>query len=497
MVLRTYLTFLRFAGLIENIKKCLRDISNSFALVFQNQFLIMTNIDNDRRRAPIDETPIQTNFPDCTTIKLDNGLSVICFEQPDSPLATVKLYARAGSVLDGNSIRVSSFMFALLQQGTASRTAQQIAEEVEFYGADLTTGSSMDFGTISLSTLSKHLSNGLELLCDIALNPSFLQQELEFVREQSLSRLKFSRADATRLSSETFNREIYSPHPYGNPPLGTEDSIQKLSREDIQKFYQTYFLPSRSFITVSGDIDASLIANRLNEGLASWKAMPSQEPRFDFPKMSSEKRVLVVQKDDAVQSIVNIGHASVARNHPEYARLYTLNMILGGYFGSRLNMNLREKQGFTYGIRSGFDALKLGGDFNISTQVRNEVTGEAIRQILLEVERLCNEGVTEKELKAVKQYIAGNFVIQNESPNAIANRFATIELYDLPPAYFKTYIDDIQSVTRKDILDAAQRHIRPDSFVFVIAGDSKSVIKQVEKFGRTVVQDAEGNPLSL
>ncbi len=450
----------------------------------------------DRRIAPINPNPIHASFPDTVEHMLSNGLKVMLYEQHDVPLVNVRLYVQAGSVLDGATLKASSFVFALLQQGTHKRTAKELAEEIEFLGAELMASSSIDFGSISLNIMSKHLEKGLEILSDVVRNPAFVESEIEFVRQQSLNRLQFSKADATRLSSEAFNRLIYAPHPYGNPSLGTRESLMALTREQLLEFYQKYFLPNRAFMTVAGDVDTATVITLLEKHFGMWASRQIQEPEFELPRMRTQNEVRLVKKDGAVQSVLNIGHLSIARNHEDFIPLYVANMILGGYFGSRLNMNLREKQGFTYGIRSGFDALRLAGDFNISTQVRNNVTGEAIEQILFEVNRLLQEGVSEKELHAAKRYITGNFVIQNESPASVAVRLANVELYGLPKSYYNTYIEVLNAVERQHIHDMLIKHLHPTSFAFVIAGDIAAVRPQVERFGALSVEDAEGNIIS-
>ncbi|MFQ3598258.1 MAG: pitrilysin family protein [Chloroherpetonaceae bacterium] len=447
----------------------------------------------DRRIAPINPEPIHASFPDTVEHALSNGLKVMLYEEHNVPMVNVRLYIRAGSVLEGKMLKASSFVFALLQQGTHKRTAKEIADEIEFLGADLTASSSIDVGSLSLTLMSKHLERGLEILSDVVLNPSFLESEIEFVRQQSLSRLQFSKADAARLSSEAFNRLIYAPHPYGNPSLGTRDSLMALTREQLLEFYHKYFLANRAFMSVTGDFETDSMIALLEKYFGAWSGGEYEEPSFELPQKRTQKEVRLVKKDGAVQSVLNIGHLSIARNHEDFIPLYVANTILGGYFGSRLNMNLREKQGFTYGIRSGFDALRLAGDFNISTQVRNDVTGEAIEQILFEVNRLLQDGVSEKELSAAKRYITGNFVIQNEAPSSIGIRLANVELYGLPKSYYNTYIEVLNAVERQHILDMLIKHLHPKSFVFVIAGDINAVRPQAERFGALSVEDAEGN----
>lgn len=447
----------------------------------------------DRQIAPINPDPIQVSFPNTVEQLLSNGLKVMVYEQRDVPVVNVRLYIRAGSVLEGKALKASAFVFALLQQGTHTRTAKELADEIEFLGADLTASSSADFGSLSLTLMSKHLEKGLEILSDVVLNPMFAEGEIEFVRQQSLNRLQFSKADATRLAAEAFSRLIYAPHPYANSSLGTRESLSALTRQQLLEFYHNHFLANHAFLTVSGDVETASMITLLEKYFGAWASREVKEPQHELPQRRTQNEVRLVKKEGAVQSVVKIGHLSIARNHEDFIPLYVANMILGGYFGSRLNMNLREKQGFTYGIRSSFDALRLTGDFNISTQVRNEVTGEAIDQILFEVNRLLQDGVSEKELFAAKRFITGNFVIQNEASSTIAIRLANIELYGLAKSYYNTYIESVNAIERRHITNALITHLQPKSFSFVVAGDIAAVRPQVERFGALSVEDAEGN----
>jgi zinc protease len=450
----------------------------------------------DRSRAPLNLSAIETHFPEPVSVILPNGLKIFLFEQHETPLVSARLYMRAGLIHEGERLRLSALTFALLPQGTQTRRAEQIADEVEFLGADLTASGSIDTASVSLSVMSKHLSKGLALFADVARNPTFAESEVEFVRKQSISRLQFSKSDATRLSNDAFAKAVFGSHPYGKPALGTEPALRALTRNDFVNFYTRHALPNTAFITVAGDIDAQKVKGELTTAFGDWATQTPETFSYPATPVISSPKVILVQKEGAVQSVVNIGHLGVPRRHPDYVKLYVMNMILGGYFGSRLNMNLREKQGFTYGIRSDFDSDLLGGVFNINTQVRNDVTAEAIRQILHEVKQIQTELVSVDELSDVKQYITGNFVIQNESPATIINRVAAMELYGLPASYYKNFSLTVHSVTREEVLQMAQTYINPKAFYIVVAGDAKRLTGDLRQFGDVETHDADGNTLN-
>ncbi len=450
----------------------------------------------DRSRPPHPTRSVQTNFPVWHETTLPNGLKIMVYEQHSSPLVSVRLYSRAGSFYDGACPTVSMFVFALLMQGTPSRRAEQIASEAEFLGADLGAWSGIDSATVSLSVMSKYLDRGLALMCDVALHPAFAKQEIEFVRQQVLNRLQFSKSNAGHLASDAFAKAIYQTHPYSQPAFGTERTVRAISREAIVEFYETYVVPNNSFIVVAGDVSSEEIVEKLSDAFGAWQAKPIP-PSFssELPVLADSPQVILVQKDGAVQSVIMMGHLSIARSHVDYLKCYVMNMILGGYFGSRLNLKLREKQGYTYNIRSTFDAKAELGDFHITTQVRKGVTKLAMQDIVDELHELLLHGVREEELQAVKNYISGNFIIQSESADTILNRMATTELYRLGSNYYHTFLEQVQRLTLDDVHNAAKMYIHPDRLTYVVAGEVSAVRADLEEFGVLVAVDAEGNPL--
>ncbi len=450
----------------------------------------------DRSRPPHPTRSVQTNFPVWHETTLPNGLKIMVYEQHTSPLVSVRLYSRAGSFYDGAYPTVSMFVFALLMQGTSSRRAAQIASEAEFLGADLGAWSGIDSATVSLSVMSKYLDRGLALMCDVVLHPAFAEREIEFVRQQVLNRLQFSKSNAGHLASDAFAKAIYQTHPYSQPAFGTERAVRAISREAIVEFYETYLVPNNSFIVVAGDVKSEEIVEKLSDAFGAWQAKPIP-PSFssELPLLADSPQVILVQKDGAVQSVIMMGHLSIARHHADYLKCYVMNMILGGYFGSRLNLKLREKQGYTYNIRSTFDAKAELGDFHITTQVRKGVTKLAMQDIVDELHELLLHGVREEELQAVKNYISGNFIIQSESADTILNRMATTELYRLGSNYYHTFLEQIQRLTLDDVHNAAKMYIHPDRLTYVVAGEVGAVRADLEEFGALVAVDAEGNPL--
>lgn len=437
----------------------------------------------DRSKPPAPAQPISTVFPDWFETVLPNGLKILVYEQPTAPLISIRLYVKAGAIDEGDCHKAAMLTFAMLMQGTTSRTASDIADEMDFIGAELGAWAGLDYSLISLSVMPRYLSQGLALMSDVALHPAFVEKELEFVRQQSLNRLRFSRSDAARLASDAFAQLVYSPHPYSYPALGTEPALTALTRADLQQFYERFVVPNNCLLAVTGNVKHRDIVAQLAEAFGNWQAKPVPTVKRMPPVPRTAPKVALVQKDGAVQSVLIIGHLSIERAHPDYLKCYVLNAILGGYFGSRLNLNLRETQGYAYSIRSSFDAKREAGDFNISTQVRKDVTRAAIDEILREVHQLLEAGIREAELEAVKNYLTGNFVIQNESPETILSRLATIELYGLDKQYYKTFQANIHSLTLDDLHNAAKLYIQPERFAFVVVGEANAIHADLEDLG--------------
>lgn len=451
----------------------------------------------DRTSPPKPAPESAVEFPDWQETVLPNGLKIIVYEQHETPTVSLRLYIKAGSANDGDKLKSASFTASLLTRGTATRDANKIAEEIDFLGADLSAAAGLDNSSLSLSILSKYLDTGLDLFQDALLHPTFPEKEVEFIRLQSLNRLRLAKADGGTLADEAFNKIVYGSHPYGNSGIGTEAALKALTRKDIERFYKAHYLPNQALLVVAGDVDSKAIVGKLTALFGNWKAGKAPALTVTAPVMSEKTKVVVVQKDGAVQSTLNIGHLGVPRSHPDYIKIYTTNMILGGYFGSRLNLNLREKNGYTYGVYSGFSANTLAGDFSVSAPVRNEVTDSAVAEIFTELRRLTTEPVSDELLNEVKNYIIGTFAIQNETPASVAARISAIELYGLPKDYYKTFRAKVKAITAAEVLETAKKYLQPGRTLIILSGDAKAVKTSLEKFGAVEVLDADGKKLPL
>ncbi len=449
----------------------------------------------DRTKPPKPGPESKVKFPSYYEKTLPNGFKVIVIENHEQPIVYVSFVVKSGSTYDGELPGLASVTAELLTKGTKTRSATQIAEEIDFVGGSLNATASWDAVNVNVLVLKKYLGVGFDILQDVVLNPTFPEEELERVRTQRLASIKQSKAEAGYLAGVRFSKELFAGHPYANESGGNEESIQKMKRDDLVKFYQTHFMPNNSFIIFAGDITHSEALPLVEKYFGRWEKGKNPHKKFQAVKDISQTRVVIVDKPGAVQSAIRIGHLGIDRKNKDYVKVYTLNTLLGGYFNSRINMNLRETHGYTYGASSFFDARIYPGPFIVSTDVRNEVTDSSVAEIIKELKRIIEEPVPEDELKMAKDYIVGSFPLQIETPAQVASRVMTIEIYGLPKDFYDRFREEVRKITAKDIQETAKKYLHPDKLLIVVSGNSKQIKPVLEKFGPVAVYDADGNKI--
>ncbi|HET9136482.1 MAG TPA: pitrilysin family protein [Candidatus Kapabacteria bacterium] len=438
----------------------------------------------DRSVPPSPGAITQIAFPPYTTTALSNGIPVYLVENHGQPLVSISLYIRGGSSLDTAATQgLASLTAELLTKGTAKRTATQIAEEIDFVGGSLGVSASWDSTTISTSVLSRYIDRAIDLLSDVALNPAFSPEEVDRIRIQRIASIKAAKSDAGYLADVVFSRSVYGTHPYGFEAAGQEVTIALLQSESLKNFYSKIAAPNNAFFIVAGDVIEADIVKKLSDAFGAWAGEALPPEPLAAPAPNPKTKVVLVEKPQAVQSALRIGHLGVPRSHKDYVHLYVLNMLLGGYFNSRINQNLRERNGFTYGARSYFDARKQSGAFVVSTEVRTEVTAAATLEIAQELRHICDTPVGPGELETVQNYIIGSFPLSLETPQQIASRVAALVLYGLDTDYYDKFRDAVASTTADDLLRAAGLHLQPEALTIAISGDATSLAPELKSFG--------------
>lgn len=450
----------------------------------------------DRSTPPPPGVPGKVGFPRYSEKKLRNGFKIFVIENHSLPIVTIGFVVRGGSMYDGDRPGLASITSELLTKGTKTRSATEIAEQIDFVGGSLASSASWDACQVFVSVLKEYVTVGFDLLEDVVLNPTFPEEEIERVRTQRLASIQQLKADSGYLADTKFAEVLFKMHPYGKPPGGTEKSVKELKRSDFRLFHDNLFTPLNSFIVFAGDI-LPKEAEQFSAGVfGKWKRK-SKPAAVKSPGASEPRKgIVIIEKPDAVQSALRIGHVGIARRNPDYLKVFVMNTLLGGYFSSRINMNLREVHGYTYGGRSSFDARTLPGVFEVSADVRNEVTLETIDEIFAELNRIVRALPTKSELEMVKNYLVGLFPIQLETPQQVASRIIVIELFNLPKNYYRDYRGNIRRVTAAGIRAAAAKYIHPENCAIVLSGNSAEIKNKLKKFGQIQIFDRDGNKLN-
>ncbi len=430
--------------------------------------------------------------------KLSNGLEVLIAERHNLPIVAMNLVVKGGGALaPAGKEGLSSLTADLLTEGTTSRTSLQLAGELAELGASINGGGGDESCSLWLTALTRHLPKALEIYTDVLLHPSFPEKELERLRVQRLATL-LRRADSPpAIAGQVFPKLLYSEaHPYGR--TDTPKSVKSLTRDDALAFYKMLFIPNNAALIVVGDTTPDAILPVLEAALKDWKPGSPVSRAVPEPPPSKPVTVYLVDKPGAAQSILTVGQVGVPRSTPDYFPLTILNAILGGQFSSRINLNLREAKGYTYGARSSFSFLQGPGPFAAGAPVKTEDTRPALFELMKELTEITGpRPATEAELAFAKDRVIKGFPARFETVGGVAGTLVELVNYDLPSDYFTTYRDKVDSVTQDDLHRVARKYLDPSRMVILIVGDRAKVEPTLKDlpFAKIInVLDTEGNP---
>jgi zinc protease len=431
----------------------------------------------------------EIKLPPIKKTMLDNGLKVIVIEQHELPVVAFRLILKSGSACDpAGKAGLADLTAGLLRKGTKTRTATQVAEEIDFVGGSLNAGADQDATFASCRVLSKYFDTGLGLLSDIMLNPTFSQDEIDRLQKQTLASIQQQKDDPGSVAGEKFREFVFGENPYGLPTEGTEESVPTLTRDDIVNFHKEYYVPSNAVLAVVGDVKNADVIKKVKAKFASWSGTPVTFPTLAEPPAIKGYQILLVDKPDLTQTYIELGHLGIDRKNPDIFAVRVMNYILGGGgFASRLMDEVRAKRGLTYGIYSNYDYLKWQGAFNITSFTRNDSTAAAITATIDQLKKIRSEGVTDKELADTKSFYTGYFPLQFETPEQIATQILTVELYDLGEEYLTNYTQRINAVTKEDVQRVAQKYIDPDNLKIVVVSKAETAKPLLEPLGTVEV----------
>jgi zinc protease len=438
----------------------------------------------DRTRAPQPGPPRPYHFPHVTRKTLGNGLEVLVAENHAAPLAAVRALVRSGADHDTAEVAgLASLTTDLLDEGAGNRNGVQLAEALGLLGASLGSGADWDASYISIDVLSRNTDAALELFADVVRRPTLPADALERVRSERLTDLLQQRDEPAAIAAKRFSGLIYGTGAYGNSISGNPESVARITLDDVRAFYGRHFLANNTAIIIAGDVETRHIIETIEKLFGDWPRGEEPPRPVVAPQQFDACRIYLIDRPAAVQSEIRIGHVGVARSTSDYFALSVMNSLLGGVFNSRINMNLRERHGYTYGARSTFAFRRQPGPFVVSAPVRNEVTRESVEEVFAELRRIRTGDVEDRELEDTKNYLTGVFPATVQCSGDIASRLLDMELYDLPDNYFDHYRDNIERVGKGDIAAVAQKYIEPDRAVIVIVGNAKQIREPLGTLG--------------
>ena len=447
------------------------------------------------RSAPPRPGPVRPfRFPPFLRTRLPNGLTVLAARLAGLPLVSLELVAVAGGQFDppGRS-GLATLAASLLDEGTARRSAMEVAAHAERLGGYFATGADWDVGYLSTGLLSQHRAAGFELLADVAAHPTFPAEELERLKRQRLAELLRRTQDPSALADDRLIRVLYEGTVYAHPLIGEEESVTGLDRESIAAFYQNHYGFDGAALIAVGDFDPEELLREAEVALGSGgPASPPPVPPQIHPPAREGISVHVVDRAGAAQTELRLGHPGIPRRHPDYVPLVALNALLGGKFTSRINLNLRERHAYTYGASSRFSARMGPGPFTVNAAVATESTGAAAREVLFELRRIREALVEPEELEETRSYLIGVFPYTVQTIGDLAKRLETLAVFDLPDDYYTRHLERTASITREEILDVARRHLAPEQVAVVAVGPAEELEPQLAELGPVTVWEEHG-----
>ena len=453
----------------------------------------MNQTEDFRRQAPAPLPSKPLNIPTPFETTLANGLQLVVVESKRLPLVSYRLAFRTGNAHDPQELPgLTRMMTEMLTEGTETRTSRQIADEVARLGATLTAGSNADYTTVAASALSMYGDQILDLMADVALHPSFPENELQLEKQNSKQRLIRQRAQPDFLASERLSRVIFGQHPYATISA-TPEAIDATTREKLLSFHRSMFIPNNAVLIVDGDVERDAVVKRVNDLFGKWGKGQAAEEKFPAPPARSTRAIYLVDRPGSAQSNIVIANLGLNRTSQDYFPMLVMHTILGAIPSSRLFMNLRESKGYTYSPVSDLDTRRAAGSFRSSAEVRGPVTGASLKEFFYELERIRNEAVTEKELKDAKSFLTGVFPIRLETQEGLIDQLVQIKMLGLPADYLQTYRDRINAVTAPDVQRVARQYVTPDKVAVVIVGDAAAIMDQIKPYAQTIeIYDTSG-----
>ncbi len=439
----------------------------------------MTTAPNPLRPTP--GAPRPYLFPEFDRRRLPNGLTIWAVSLPGATMVNAHLLADAGAAAEDEEHAGVAYLTAqMLTTGTRRLDASAFAEATERLGIEVSSESSWDSARAAFQSLPEHLEEGFGLLAEMILEPRFDPAEFKRLQAERLNDIRQSRADPGRLAEEMFLRHVFdAATPYRRLSAGTPESVGGVTLEDVRAHHAAHWRPGMAHLVVAGAVDPETIERLAQMQLGAWEGTGAGHRTFET-RPAGRRRVVIVDRPGSVQSELRMGHPGISRTSDRYFPAMVMAAMLGGVFGSRLNLRLREELGYTYGARAGFDARRAAGPFSAAAAVQTEVTADAMREMLAQLEHVRAAAPELGELREVRDFLVGVFPLRFETTGGVATAIEPLATYALPDDYWQTYRQQIEAVGPEDVVSAARDLIRPDDLLMLVTGDAARIRDEIE-----------------
>ena len=415
-------------------------------------------------------------------ITLDNGMGVTFVQYGTVPKVTLRLGVRTGNIDESASqVWMADLVGDLLTQGTATRTATQIAQQAGDMGGEINVNVGPDRTNLNIDVLSEFGPDAVRLLADVSRNAKFPETELSRLKADRLRQLSIARSQPQQIALEKFRATLYGDHPYGRL-FPSVEMLQGYTIASARAFYDANFGAARSRLYVVGRFEEAAVEKAVRAAFAGWKRGPA--PTSKIPKPKSERRVEILDRPGAVQSTIYLGMPTIDPSNPDYIALVVTDSLLGGSFGSRITSNIREQKGYTYSPNSQLSSRFRDAYWVEVADVTTKDTGASLKEIFAEIDRLQAEAPAEKELRGIQNYLAGLFVLRNSNRPGIIAQLQLMDLHGLPEDYLATWVQKVYSVKPADVQRVASKNIADDQATIVVAGDQKAIAEQLAPYGK-------------
>jgi len=432
----------------------------------------------NRSVAPEIKDKLEFHLPTIKQFQLNNGLRVIFVKKDNLPIVQMSLIVNAGSRFDpANKSGLSYLTSMLIDEGAGEYSALELDNEIESLGSIFGVSTDSDLIYMNMLSIKDKFERSLELLSTVYASPLFTDEDFEREKRKLLTKIVRNYDEPSYIASNNFRNLVYNITPYAHPILGTSQEVETVTNDEVKQFYKNTFLPQNSYLIVVGNITQSELEEKLNKYFNSTSFESNNTDNISSP-IENDSNIYFIHKDGAAQSEIRVGHLSNKRTDADYFPKVIMNSILGGQFSSRLNLNLREDKGFTYGVSSGYYYNKYFGYFQIATSVDSKNTGETLAEINKEINGL-KQNISIEEINFAKSFLVKRFPSMFETYTQIANNLTSLVHYSLDKNYFNNYIQNVERCTKEEIEKAAQKNIVTDKMIYVVVGNADEVLPQL------------------